>query len=236
MSPADTPARSPKDGAGPLLGRCPVLPVVVLEDPDHALPMGEALLAGGIDTVEITLRTPAGLPGIRRLSTLPGMRVGAGSVLRPDQVDQAVAAGAEFVVSPGVSAGVLDRARALTVPALPGVATASELMAVVERGLAEVKFFPAGLLGGPAAISALAGPFPGVSFMPSAGLDADTMARYLALPCVPAVSGSWMVAPHLLAQRRWAAVTDAAARAMRTAARTLAALPDRRPAHDPRPS
>jgi 2-dehydro-3-deoxyphosphogluconate aldolase/(4S)-4-hydroxy-2-oxoglutarate aldolase len=209
---------------------------VVLEDPEHALPMGEALLAGGIDIVEITLRTPAGLPGIRRLSTMPGMRVGAGSVLCPDQVDEAVEAGAAFVVSPGVSAGVLDRARARTVPALPGVATASELMTVVERGLTEVKFFPAGLLGGPAAISALAGPFPGVSFMPSAGLDADTMARYLVLPYVPAVSGSWMVTQQLLAQRRWTAITDAAARAMRTAAETRAALPDRCPAHDPRPS
>ncbi|GAA4087211.1 bifunctional 4-hydroxy-2-oxoglutarate aldolase/2-dehydro-3-deoxy-phosphogluconate aldolase [Actinomadura miaoliensis] len=203
---------------GPLLGRCPIVPVVVLADAADALPMGEALLAGGVDVVEITLRTPAALDGIRRLAALPGMRVGAGSVVRPDQVDRVVDAGAAFVVSPGTSAAVLDRARARSVPALPGVATASDLMAVVARGLTEVKFFPAGLLGGPAAISALAGPFPGVSFMPSGGLDAATMAGYLALPCVPAVSGSWMVAPELLAGRRWDVVTTEAARALRLAA------------------
>ena len=165
-----------------LLTRCPVVPVVVLDDPEQALPLGEALLAGGIDVVEITLRTDAGLEAIRRLASLPGMHVGAGSVLVPEQVDQVVKAGARFVVSPGLSVDVVQRCRALGVPALPGVATASDLMAACALGLDEVKFFPAGLLGGPAAIRALAAPFTRLSFMPSGGVNADNMADYLARP------------------------------------------------------
>jgi 2-dehydro-3-deoxyphosphogluconate aldolase/(4S)-4-hydroxy-2-oxoglutarate aldolase len=111
-----------------LLSRCPVVPVVVLDDPDQALPLGKALLAGEIDVVEITLRTDAGLEAIRRLATLPDLHLGAGSVLVPDQVDQVVEAGARFVFSPGLSVDVVQRCRALDVPTLPGVATASELM------------------------------------------------------------------------------------------------------------
>jgi 2-dehydro-3-deoxyphosphogluconate aldolase / (4S)-4-hydroxy-2-oxoglutarate aldolase len=190
-----------------LLTRCPIVPVVVLDDPAQALPLGEALLAGGIDVVEITLRTDAGLEAIRRLTALPGLHVGAGSVLVPDQVDQVVEAGARFVVSPGLAVEVVQRCRALDVPALPGVATASELMSAVGLGLSEVKFFPAGLLGGPAAIRSLAAPFTRMSFMPSGGVKPDNVADYLAVPAVPAVSGSWMVEPVLLREGRWEEVT-----------------------------
>ena len=198
-----------------LLGRCPVMPVVVLDEPAQAVPLGKALLAGGIDAVEITLRTTAGLDGIRALAAeLPDLEVGAGSVLVPDQVDQVVSAGARFVVSPGLSVGVVERARALDVPALPGVATASELMTAVGVGLSEVKFFPAGLLGGPAAIQALSAPFPGVRFMPSGGVSVATMADYLAVPAVPSVSGSWMVEPALLRDGRWDEVTRRSAEAV----------------------
>jgi 2-dehydro-3-deoxyphosphogluconate aldolase/(4S)-4-hydroxy-2-oxoglutarate aldolase len=190
-----------------LLTRCPVVPVVVLDDPAQALPLGEALLAGGIDVIEITLRTDAGLEAIRRLTALPDLHVGAGSVLVPDQVDQVVEAGARFVVSPGLAVEVVQRCRALEVPALPGVATASDLMAAVGLGLSEVKFFPAGLLGGPAAIRALAAPFTRIAFMPSGGVKPDNVADYLAVPAVPAVSGSWMVEPVLLREGRWDEVT-----------------------------
>ncbi|WP_433502341.1 bifunctional 4-hydroxy-2-oxoglutarate aldolase/2-dehydro-3-deoxy-phosphogluconate aldolase [Pseudonocardia halophobica] len=194
--------------------RCPVLPVVVLDDPAQALPLGEALLAGGVDVVEITLRTAAGLAGIRALRALPELHVGAGSVVVPRHVDQVVEAGARFVVSPGLSVSVLDRAVELDVAALPGVSGASDLMVATERGLTEVKFFPANLLGGVAGIRALAAPFPGMTFLPSGGVKPENMGDYLALPCVPAVSGSWMVDPELLAAGRWDEVTARAADAL----------------------
>ena len=197
-----------------LLSHCPVVPVIVLDDPAQAVPLGEALLAGGITIAEITLRTSAGLEGIRLLSGQTKLLVGAGSVLVADQVDQVVDAGAKFIVSPGLSAEVLDRATVRGLPALPGVATASDLMAAAARGLSEVKIFPAGLLGGPAVITALSAPFPGMSFMPSGGVSLDNMSDYLALPTVPAVSGSWMVDPALLRAQRWAEVTERAATAM----------------------
>jgi 2-dehydro-3-deoxyphosphogluconate aldolase / (4S)-4-hydroxy-2-oxoglutarate aldolase len=211
-----TPTSPAVQGAS-LLRRCPVVPVVVLDHPDQAVPLGEALLAGGIDVMEVTLRTDAGLEAIRRLAGLPGLLVGAGSVLVPGQVDQVVDAGARFVVSPGLSVDVVARCRTRDVPALPGVATASELMTAVSLGLDEVKFFPAGLLGGPAAIRALAAPFTRMAFMPSGGVKAGNMADYLAVPAVPAVSGSWMVDPALLRAGDWSEVTarsaDAVARA-----------------------
>src|SRR6476620_3531290 len=201
-----------------LLTRCPIVPVVVIHDAAQALPLGEALLAGGIDVAEITLRTAAGIEAIRILAAaLPALQVGAGSVLVPAQVDEVVDAGAQFVVSPGLSTAVLARSAELGVPALPGVATASELMTAVGLGLSEVKFFPAGLLGGPAAIRALTAPFTQMSFMPSGGVNAENMTDYLAIPAVPAVSGSWMVDPVLLAQGRGEEVTARSAAAITTA-------------------
>ncbi len=201
-----------------LLQKCPIVPVVVIHDAAHAIPLGEALLAGGITVVEITLRTSEGIRSIEALATgLPELMVGAGSVLIADQVDQVVNAGAQFVVSPGLSVDVLTHSKELGVPALPGVATSSELMTAVGLGLTEVKFFPAGLLGGPAAIRALTAPFTTMSFMPSGGVNADNMADYLAIPAVPAVSGSWMVDPVLLAQGRWGEVTARSAAAITAA-------------------
>jgi len=206
-----------------LLHRCPIVPVVVIHDAAHALPLGEALLAGGITVAEITLRTDAGIHAIEALANkLPELYVGAGSVLVTEHVNQVVDAGAHFVVSPGLSVDVLSRASDRGVPALPGVATSSELMTAVGLGLSEVKFFPAGLLGGPAAIRALTAPFTTVSFMPSGGVNAKNMGDYLAIPAVPAVSGSWMVDPDLLSQGRWDEVTARSAAAI-TAAHTSAA-------------
>jgi 2-dehydro-3-deoxyphosphogluconate aldolase/(4S)-4-hydroxy-2-oxoglutarate aldolase len=201
-----------------LLNKCPIVPVVVIQDIDDAVPLGEALLAGGIDIAEITLRTPAGLGSIAALATsLPELHVGAGSVLIPAHVDQVIDAGARFIVSPGLSVDVLTRAKSKGVPALPGIATSSELMTAIGLGIDEVKFFPAGLLGGPAGIRALAAPFTEISFMPSGGVSAQNMADYLSIPAVPAVSGSWMVDPALLAEKRWDEVTTRAAAAIRTA-------------------
>jgi 2-dehydro-3-deoxyphosphogluconate aldolase/(4S)-4-hydroxy-2-oxoglutarate aldolase len=200
-----------------LLSHCPVVPVIVLDDPAHAVPLGAALLAGGITIAEITLRTSAGLKAIRLLSGQTDLLVGAGSVLVAEQVDQVADAGAKFVVSPGLSTEVLDRSRARGLPSLPGVATPSDLMVAAARGLSEVKIFPAGLLGGPAMIKAMSAPFPGMTFMPSGGVSLDNMADYLALSCVPAVSGSWMVDPALLRAGRWDEVTARAATALERA-------------------
>jgi 2-dehydro-3-deoxyphosphogluconate aldolase/(4S)-4-hydroxy-2-oxoglutarate aldolase len=197
--------------------QCPIVPVVVIDDPAQALPLGEALLAGGITVVEITLRTDAGIESIRRLADLPGMHVGAGSVLVAEQVDEVVKAGARFVVSPGLSVDVVQRCQSLDVPTLPGIATASELMTATALGLNEVKFFPAGLLGGPPAIRALTAPFTHMAFLPSGGVNPDNMADYLAVPAVRAVSGSWMVDPSLLRSGRWDEVTARSAAAMKVA-------------------
>lgn len=201
-----------------LLSKCPVVPVVVIADVEQAIPLGEALLAGGITLAEITLRTSAGIDAIAILTEkLPELHVGAGSVLVIDHVDQVVDAGAKFIVSPGLSVDVIKRSRERGVPALPGVATSSEVMTAISLGLTEVKFFPAGLLGGPAAIRALTAPFTTMSFMPSGGVNADNMTDYLAIPAVPAVSGSWMVDPKLLAEGRWDEVTARSAAAIKTA-------------------
>lgn len=197
-----------------LLTHCPVVPVIVLDDTSQALPLRDALLAGGITIAEITLRTDAGLAGIAVIAGLSDLRVGAGSVLVADQVDRVADAGATFVVSPGLSTDVLDRSIARGLPALPGIATATDLMVASARGLTEVKIFPAGLLGGPAAIKSLSAPFPGLTFMPSGGVTQDNMGDYLALACVPAISGSWMVDPALLRAGRWDEVTARSAAAI----------------------
>lgn len=208
-----------------LLQRCPVVPVVVLDRVADAIPLGEALLAGGITVIEVTLRTAAGIGAIRALAgALPDLHVGAGSVLVAEHVDQVVEAGARFVVSPGLSVEVLSRSKELGVPALPGVATASELMTAVSLGLSEVKFFPASLLGGPAGIKAQAAPFTQMLFMPSGGVNVDNMTDYLAIPAVPAISGSWMVDPALLRAGRWDEVTARSATAIATARRALGAV------------
>lgn len=198
----------------------PILPVVVLDDAEQAVPLGVALRAGGINTVEITLRTAAGLDGIRRARQVDGLRVGAGSVLTPQHVDQVAEAGAQFVVCPGLSVAVVERARERGLDVLPGVATPSELMAAVALGLDEVKLFPAGLLGGPAYIEALSAPFPGMRFVPSGGVSQKTLPDYLGLASVRTVSGSWMVARNLLAEEDWAEVTALSVEAV-TLARDL---------------
>ena len=209
-----------------LLAACPLVPVVVLDHARDAAPLGEALLAGGITGVEITLRTAAGLDAISVAARgLPELTVGAGSVLTTDHVDQVVDAGARFVVSPGLHTPVVARCAELGVPTLPGVATASELMTAVNLGLNVVKFFPAGLLGGPAAIKALSAPFPMVSFLPSGGVGPDNLADYLSLPSVPSVSGSWMVDPALIHTRDWAEITRRSAAAVAAATTALADRP-----------
>jgi 2-dehydro-3-deoxyphosphogluconate aldolase/(4S)-4-hydroxy-2-oxoglutarate aldolase len=171
----------------------PILPVLVIDDPQVAEPLGRALLASGIGQVEVTLRTGAALDALRILAAIPGLRVGAGTVLSAVQADAAAEAGAQFLVSPGLSDEVLSAARAAGIPAVPGIATATELMRARSHGLRTVKFFPAEQSGGRAAVAALAAVFPDVSFVPTGGIDADRARDYLRHPSVVAVGGSWMV-------------------------------------------
>jgi len=177
----------------PALSAARLVPVVVLDDAADADPLAGALVAGGLPVAEVTFRTAAAQDSIRAMADRGDILVGAGTVLTVAQVDQAVAAGARFVVSPGLSRAVVERCGEHGILALPGAVTATEVQAALELGLSTVKFFPAGTSGGAAAIKALAAPFGGVSFVPTGGVGPTNLAEYLALPCVAAVGGSWMV-------------------------------------------
>ncbi|MEV3952839.1 MULTISPECIES: bifunctional 4-hydroxy-2-oxoglutarate aldolase/2-dehydro-3-deoxy-phosphogluconate aldolase [Streptomyces] len=187
-----------------VLGLAPVVPVVVVEDAADAVPLARALVAGGLPAIEVTLRTPAAPDAIRAIAAeVPGAVVGAGTVLTPDQVTDAVAAGARFLVSPGCTDTLLAAMRAADVPFLPGVSTTSEAMALLERGVREMKFFPARAAGGTAYLKSLAGPLPQVRFCPTGGIGPDTAPEYLALPNVGCVGGSWMLPEDAVAARDW---------------------------------
>lgn len=214
----------PLTGAGPLRGE-PIVPVVVLNDAADAHPLADALVAGGIRCAEITLRTPAGIEAIRALRDRDDILVGAGTVIDRDQVDAVADAGAAFAVSPGFDADVVDRCAERGLPIVPGVATASDIQAALRRGLRHLKLFPAGLVGGLAAVRAFAGPFPDVRFLPSGGVSAANAAEYLADPAVFAVSGSWMVPGDALRTGDWATV-ERLSRAASGAAAAMAARAD----------
>lgn len=195
-----------------------LVPAIVIPDARAARPLAEALVAGGLRCAEVTFRTEAAEAALAAMAADPRLLVGAGTVVSPDQVDRAVAAGARFVVSPGFSPAVVRRCRDLGVLALPGVATATEIQAAGEEGLTVLKFFPAGSLGGPAMLKALSAPFPGVRFVPTGGITAATLPDYLGLPSVLAVGGSWMVAPKLIAAGAWDEITRLTAEAVSLAA------------------
>jgi len=184
-----------------------VVPVVVLEELETAVPVALALQAGGLPVAEVTFRTAIAVDAISRIAGDTDVLVGAGTVVRPEQVDEAVAAGARFIVTPGLSLRVIERCRELDVLVIPGVATATEVIAALDQGLDVLKLFPAEAAGGIALLRALRGPFPDVRFVPTGGISAANAALYLALPSVAAVGGSWMVAPELVAARDYAAVT-----------------------------
>jgi 2-dehydro-3-deoxyphosphogluconate aldolase/(4S)-4-hydroxy-2-oxoglutarate aldolase len=195
-----------------------IVPVVVLEELDTAAPVAAALAEGGIPVAEVTFRTAVAAAAIRRIADDTDVLVGAGTVVRPEQVDEAVAAGARFIVSPGLSLRVIERCRELDVLVVPGVATATEVIAALDQGLDLLKLFPAEAAGGVALLRALRGPFPDVRFVPTGGISAENAASYLALPSVAAVGGSWMVAPELVAARDYAAIAQLAREAATLAA------------------
>ncbi len=191
-----------------------LLPVVAIERVSDAAPLAAALEAGGLRVVEVTFRTPAADGAIRTMARLGSMVIGAGTVVSVDQVERAVAAGARFIVSPGLSIAVVGRCAELDIPVFPGVATATEVMAALALGVEVVKLFPAEVLGGVALIAALAAPFPRVRFIPTGGINVANAPAYLAHRAVLAVGGSWMVATQLLAERRWDEVSRLTAAAV----------------------
>ncbi|MFD0314687.1 bifunctional 4-hydroxy-2-oxoglutarate aldolase/2-dehydro-3-deoxy-phosphogluconate aldolase [Streptomyces flavalbus] len=186
----------------------PVVPVVVLDDPADAVPLARALVDGGLSAIEVTLRTAAAPEVIRAIADgVPEAVVGAGTVLSPGQVDLAVGAGARFLVSPGWTELLIGAMRDSTVPFLPGVSTASEVVALWERGVREMKFFPAAAAGGVPYLRSLYGPLPQVRFCPTGGITDHSAHEYLALPNVPCVGGSWMLPADAVAARDWGRVT-----------------------------
>jgi 2-dehydro-3-deoxyphosphogluconate aldolase / (4S)-4-hydroxy-2-oxoglutarate aldolase len=196
---------------GELLAIAPVIPVVVLPDAGAAIPLADALQRGGIRIVEVTLRTSAGLEAIRRIAAeVPDIVVGAGTVTTPSAAEDAHAAGAQFLVTPGATPALLDAAQATGLPLLPGAATVSEVLALVERDVTALKFFPAEASGGLGYLASVASVLPDVVFCPTGGITTATAAEYLALPNVACVGGSWLTPSDAVAAGDWERVTTLA--------------------------
>jgi 2-dehydro-3-deoxyphosphogluconate aldolase/(4S)-4-hydroxy-2-oxoglutarate aldolase len=190
-----------------LLTLSPVIPVVVIDDVEHAAPLAEALLNGGIRVIELTLRTPVALEAISRVrKEVPEIVVGAGTVTSPQHAGQAADAGASFLVTPGTTASVLDACTATGLPLLPGASTVSEAMRLAERGLTALKFFPAEAAGGVDYLKSIAGPLPSLRFCPTGGITPASAPAYLALPNVGCVGGSWLTPKDALAAKDFARI------------------------------
>ena len=189
----------------------PVIPVIVIDRVADALPLAEALLAGGVKVLEVTLRTPVALPAIEAIARqLPEAVVGVGTVLHADDARRASEAGARFAVSPGYTSEVGRACQGLNLPLLPGVATASEIMAALADGFAFLKLFPAEAVGGIPLLQAWASPFGQVSFCPTGGISHTTAPHYLALPNVRCVGGSWLTPSDAVRAGDWARITQLA--------------------------
>lgn len=181
------------------ISACGIIPVVVLNDAKDAVPTARALLAGGIDVMEITFRTAAAQASIARVAAeLPEMKVGAGTVVTVEQARDAVAAGAKFLVSPGSDPDIIREAAALDVPIVPGVLTPCEIMTGLKLGVKLFKFFPAESYGGLKTIKALCGPFPQIKFIPTGGINQENAVEYFKNPKIQAVGGSWMVSAKMI--------------------------------------
>jgi 2-dehydro-3-deoxyphosphogluconate aldolase/(4S)-4-hydroxy-2-oxoglutarate aldolase len=200
-----------------LFRRARVLPVVTIDSVSDAVPLAEALLAGGLRAIEVTLRTPAGLGCIEAIAAkVPDMVVGAGTVLSPADLRAVAAAGAQFALSPGATPDLLEAARTSPIPFVPGVASASEVMCVLAAGLTTMKLFPAAILGGPAMLKALNGPLGQAMFCPTGGVSLDNASTYLAEPNVLCVGGTWIAPSDRIRAGDWPAITARAAAAVAT--------------------
>ncbi|CUX81792.1 MAG: bifunctional 2-dehydro-3-deoxyphosphogluconate aldolase / (4S)-4-hydroxy-2-oxoglutarate aldolase Eda [Roseibaca calidilacus] len=198
------------DAALALCRMAPVIPVIVVDDLSHARPLAEALVAGGLPVLEVTLRTDCALDAIAAMAEVPGAVVGAGTVLTAAQMKAVKDAGARFAVSPGATAALLDAARVEELALLPGAQTCSEVMALLEQGYHVQKFFPAESIGGAGALKSIGGPLPQVTFCPTGGITPELAPGYLALPNVACVGGSWVAPKALMQAGDWAQITDLA--------------------------
>ncbi len=186
----------------------PVIPVIVIEQLEHAVPLARALVDGGVRVLEITLRTPVALQAIRAIAAeVKGAIVGAGTLTRPEDFDACLHAGAAFGVSPGLTPALIAAARASALPLLPGVMTPSEVIAATAAGFEQLKLFPAQQAGGIGMLKAMAGPFAGVTFCPTGGITAPVARDYLALPNVACVGGSWLAPREAVLARDWGTIT-----------------------------
>ena len=203
-----------RSGISDLLGRAPVIPVIVIEDEAAAVPLARALVEGGLPVLEVTLRTQYALASIKRIAEeVPEAVVGAGTVLTPADVAASVAAGSQFLVSPGSTPTLLDAILDSGAAPLPAAATASEVMGLIERGLTHGKFFPAVPAGGIAYLKALAGPLPDFSFCPTGGISLSNAADFLALPNVVCVGGSWVTPRDAMSAGDWDSIEKLARQA-----------------------
>lgn len=190
------------------LGNNPVIPVLVVEDVAHAVPMAKALVAGGLTALEVTLRTKSAMEVVERIANeVPEAIIGVGTVTRPEQFEQVKKVGAKFVVSPGLTPTLAQAAKDNDMPYLPGAVTASEIIKAIELGITDLKFFPAGTSGGGAALKGFSSVFSEVRFCPTGGVKPDNMKDYLSLPNVATVGGTWLVTPALLAKGDWDTIT-----------------------------
>ncbi|GHQ27670.1 ketohydroxyglutarate aldolase [Helicobacter pylori] len=193
----------------------PIVPVVVIENIKDAVPLAQSLLEGGIQIIEVTLRSSCALEAIELIAkNVPKMRVGVGTILNPTQLEQAQNRGAEFLISPGLTIKLLEYAKKKDMPLIPGVSSSSEVMQALELGYNALKFFPAEYCGGVKLLNAFNGPFKGVKFCPTGGISADNMHSYLNLENVLCVGGSWLTPKNLIQNKEWDKITEICKRSL----------------------
>ncbi len=193
----------------------PIIPVVVIEDIKDAVPLAQSLAEGGIHIIEVTLRSSCALEAIELIAkNVPKMRVGAGTILNPTQLEQAQNRGAEFLISPGLTIKLLEYAKKKDMPLIPGVSSSSEVMQALELGYNALKFFPAEYCGGVKLLNAFNGPFKGVKFCPTGGISTDNMRSYLSLENVLCVGGSWLTPKYLIQNKEWDKITEICKRSL----------------------
>ncbi|MDH5357033.1 MAG: bifunctional 4-hydroxy-2-oxoglutarate aldolase/2-dehydro-3-deoxy-phosphogluconate aldolase [Gammaproteobacteria bacterium] len=196
----------------------PIVPVMVINNVEHAVPLAHALVKGGLKVLEITLRTPVALEAIKRIKAeVPDAIVGAGTIINIETLNKAIDAGAEFIVSPGTTDAMIDAALATGVPLLPGVANPSEAMRLLEKGITEMKFFPAEAAGGVPMLKSIGAPIPQITFCPTGGVSQKNVKDYYNLPNVACVGGSWMCAANLVDDENWDEITRLSAEAIELA-------------------